>query len=444
MMKQIKLSLIPQPGAKPEFLAELALVNDDDDHHPSTSAAIADQHQPQERMMIWNQHLPSEIVLEAYTRESWAWKPSTDHWTATLTVQSVDGRNKLTGFLDYLKQRQKSAYGRFAPTGVFVVSYVQPSGNRSSSGASSRQQIAQMTCRVALDLTKIPKCNLKPATGESSGSHTDQPLRKTQPAAVSTAATATGKGGGFLGKLVGAQQRTNQHVVAARTKPVGDAAAAGTTTTTTGGIDDDDLMITPTTTATMNPPPTALRTSQQVLTQFRQAMQDKMLDFDLHEDEQEMKIELTLSAFTTGLSEQDKAQQRVTMEILKYMVYEAAEEVNEEWIAYKEPSEFMDEVTIAIYKEGAAPPEVLEEINKGELPDEVRGQQRALQEARHRQANQAEVRQKQQVEMDVHRNFDDEADAEEFSALNKNKRDRRTIEDYERERRGDASKQPRT
>ena len=68
------------------------------------------------------------------------------------------------------------------------------------------------------------------------------------------------------------------------------------------------------------------------------------------------------------------------MEILKYIVYEQAEEVNDEWIAHKEPSEFMDEATIAIYKEGEAPPEVLEDMNKADLPDEIKGQQRAIQQ----------------------------------------------------------------
>ena len=56
-------------------------------------------------------------------------------------------------------------------------------------------------------------------------------------------------------------------------------------------------------------------------------------------------------------------------------------------MAIKEPSEFMDEFVIAVYKEGAAPPEVLEELNKGELPDEVRGQQQAIQQERQRQVD---------------------------------------------------------
>ena len=89
-------------------------------------------------------------------------------------------------------------------------------------------------------------------------------------------------------------------------------------------------------------------------------------------------------------------------------------------------------IMIELTYPGAAPEEVLEEINKGELPDEVRGQQRAIQEERQRQANKAETRNKQQVEADAHRAMEDED--EEFSALNTNKRDRRTIEDFEREK----------
>ncbi len=129
------------------------------------------------------------------------------------------------------------------------------------------------------------------------------------------------------------------------------------------------------------------------------------------------------------------------MDVLKYMVYEAAEEVNEEWIAFKEPSEFLDEVIISIYKEGAAPPEVMEEINQGEVPEEVRGAQMAIVQERQRQAQYQEQKHLSQVKSEAIRNMgsvshggeDDEE--EEMDALNTKKRDRRTIEDYEREKR---------
>jgi hypothetical protein len=123
------------------------------------------------------------------------------------------------------------------------------------------------------------------------------------------------------------------------------------------------------------------------------------------------------------------------MDILKYIVYEAAEEINEEWVAYKEPSEFMDEIIIIIYKEGAAPDHVLDDMHQAELPDEIRGQQRAIQEQRAKAMQQAELKHKQQLDQQILANngggdFDDD-----FEVLNTKKRDRRTIEDYERGKR---------
>jgi hypothetical protein len=373
-MKQIKLLLAPQPGAAPEFLDDIALVN------PSPAV-----------LQFWTEHLSeSQIVLEGYTRDSWAWKPG-DVWT-TFTVTSATGRKKLPGFLGYLKQRQKSCYGRFAPRGLFVISYTQSHKNTEDQ---------KMDCRVAIDMSQVPKCNLKPLA---------KLVKPVKPAAAKQPAI---KGGGFLGKLVGAQQRTNHHIAVATAKkpPAVAAAKNGDSTGAAAAV-------------------TERRTAQQVLADFRQSMQDKMLDFDLSSEEV-LKVSLSVPEHTAGLSTEEKT--RVTMEILKYMVYEAAEEVNEEWVAHKEASEFVDEVTVAVYKEGAAPPEVLEELNKGELPDEVRGQQRAIQEQMHRQVNQAESRNHQEVQRDAHRFEEDEGD-EDFAVLNTNKRDRRTAEDYEKEK----------
>jgi hypothetical protein len=167
-------------------------------------------------------------------------------------------------------------------------------------------------------------------------------------------------------------------------------------------------------------------------------MQDKMLDFDMAPEEV-LKVPIQLSEHTACLSEQDRT--KVTMDILKYMVYEAAEDVNDEWIAHKEPAEFMDEAVIAVYKEGAAPAAVLEEINRGELPDEVRGQQRAIAEQRQRAVQTAESKVAQRTEI---RAVKEETQYEEdLEVLNTTKRDRRTIEDYEREKRKQQEKRSR-
>lgn len=373
-MKQIKMLLTPQPGAKPEYVDDLRLID--------ASPALID---------VWEKKLPDQIIIEAYTRDTWAWKPGSDWFT--LIVQSSTDRNKLPGFCDYLKQRQKSAYARFPPTGVFVVSYIQSKSSTDS---------FRMQCRVAVDMSRIPNCNLKALQGP-------------KPAIPPPMAKAPGrKGGGLLAKLVGAQERTNQHVAIASTKKQ-DVVQAHVPSSNTGSGGNTVA---------------SSRTAAEVLSSFRQSMQDKMLDFDLDENEDVLRVQVSLAEHVAGLPNDDKA--RVTMEVLKYMVYEAAEEVNDEWIAHKEPSEFMDEVTIAIYKEGAAPPEVLEEVNKGELPDEVRGQQRALHEERSRQVYKAESKTSQIVEADVHRQLDDDED--DLAVLNTSKRDRRTIEDYEREK----------
>ena len=88
----------------------------------------------------------------------------------------------------------------------------------------------------------------------------------------------------------------------------------------------------------------------------------------------------------------------------------------------------MDEVVISVYKE--APPEVLEEVNKAELPDEIRGQQRAIEEARQRAvAKQEADRDKQLQQMAMQ-----EDKEEEMATLNVHKRDRRTIEEIQLEK----------
>jgi hypothetical protein len=77
--------------------------------------------------------LPRELILDGYTREPWSlFTDDTGAWT-TICLRSVG--HKLSGFLAYLKERKKSAYGTFVlPTGedgFFVLPLDQPqaSGN---------------------------------------------------------------------------------------------------------------------------------------------------------------------------------------------------------------------------------------------------------------------------------------------------------------------------
>jgi hypothetical protein len=263
---------------------------------------------------------------------------------------------------------------------------------------------------MAWDISTIPGCPLKPPP--------PKPVHEVVAAAAAAKPPAPApaannnkpkrKGTGLLGNLVASQKRTNVHVQVA-SKP-----KKNETESASHGEDANG---------------SGKKSAQQVMADFRQSMEQKMLDFDLS-DEPMMKVKVNLAEQQRDLATmEDKA--KITMEILKYIVYEQCEEVNEEWIAYKEPSEFMDEVTIALYKEGEAPPEVLEEINKGELPDEVRGQQQALQAGRQKQMETKE--RSKELEMQRRALQERAAEEDDNEALNQNKRDRRTIEEIQRE-----------
>lgn len=366
-MKQIQLSLTPAPGAKPEFLATVETLEDVDE---------------------WNQ-LSSKINLEGYTRDSWAWKPSPGNWTELVCV-SVDGRNKLPGFIKHLKDRQKSAYGRFSPTAVWVVSYIQ----------KKAASVNEMSIRLCMDINKLKDCPLvkakKPVAAAPPTVKAPAPAAKPKP--QPSASSSSNKKSGLLGNLLGATKRTNQHMEKSA-KPKKAPVA-------TSAVADADA-----------------RTAQQVLSEFRQKMEEEMLDFDTC-GEIVVKTKIVLSDMQKGLNDGDKA--RITMDVLKYIVYEAAEECNEEWVAHKEPTEFMDECVVAVYKEGHAPDEVLEEANRVELTEDMRGEQYAIQEASKRK--QASVEAKVNEE-----NFKKaiQGQEDEMESLNTNKRDRRTIEEIQ-------------
>ena len=393
-MKEIQLLLVPEPGKPAQPLATLTV------HDPSPAVAAA-----------WDQvHQYSKtVVLEGYTRDGWAWKPEPLAWHSVV-VRSTDGRKKLPGFVKYLKDRQKCAFGRFllhGTTGIWVVSYIQK-------GSSTGNNEDCMECRISTDLTRIPGCTLS-ATPPNKQQQAKPPAAA--PAAAQAPLAAPGPkrtGAGLLGKLVGAQKITNQHVRNAKAPAPATAKIAAPTTTTMAVA---PIIMEPT------------KTAGTVLAEFRNDMEQRMMDFDISA-ESEMRINLSLAEHTAGLSVED--QERVTMKSLEYMVMEAAEEVNEEWITYKEPSEFMDEATIAVYKEGCAPPEVLEEVNKVEVPDEVIQQQKHEEEKRQRQMAAEHRKYGKALESGAHATLAEDEDGGE--ALGTNKRDRRTMEDLERER----------
>ena len=352
MSKQVQVFLIPSHGAKPEFLAVL---------EPSDKDGGIDE---------WDE-LPSKINLEGYTRDSWAWKPHVA-WKSQKCV-SVDGKNKLVGFVKYLKERQKSAFGRYSPTSCMVITYIQ-------------KDASEINVKFTSELSMIRDCPLVVKKAKTSVSEETKVTPKKQTAPIKS---------GLLGNLLGAQKRTNHHLQVVPAKK----AQASTTQ----------------------------RTATQVFAEFRAKMEQAMLDFDLS-SEVELFIKVNLADIHAGLSQD--AKEKVTMETLVFMVYEQADEVNEEWIANKEQGEFIDDVTIAVYKEGHAPEDVLEAVNKVELTEEMRGQQMAMQQARQKQVTKEE---RHTASMQKEKLKQEHNEDEDFSTLNTRKRDRRTIEEIQRD-----------
>jgi hypothetical protein len=410
-MKQIELRLIPTPGAKPEFLAKLQPT---DTNTPPP---------------IWDA-IPPLVVLEGYTRDAWALDTSTQ-WQS-LQVQSVDGRQKLVGFCKYLRDRKKTAFGSFRNSSsglkyMWVVSYKQ---------ASSQM----LTCRIA-PVDKIPGCPVKVKVKEVKAVMT--PVAAAAPklsaaaapppplaATTTTTTTIRKKGFGLLGNLVGAQKRTNQHLQSIQKQQ----PPLSTTTSATTNATDATSNNNNNNNNNGNPPAVELKTSGQVLAEFRQEMEQQMLDFDISSEPQ-LLVKIDLATKLKLLSKEEQQQGRVTMEILKYIVYEQAEEVNDEWIASKLASEFLDDVVVAIYKQGQAPIDVLEDLNKGDLPDEQKGQQRAMQQQQQKSEQMRAMKLNAVTQKQALKDHEQQGggnDEDNFAALNQNKRDRRTIEEIQK------------
>lgn len=116
----------------------------------------------------------------------------------------------------------------------------------------------------------------------------------------------------------------------------------------------------------------------------------------------------------------------------KQNFYQVGEVGIDRWIAAKEPSEFMDECTISVYKEGHCPEDVLEDINKGELPDEIKGQ------ARHLVESQSKAIQRKGKKEDEEMIKNSIVGEDNVMVLNSNKRDRRTLEQIQKDLQGES------
>mmetsp|Transcript_1823 Transcript_1823/g.3733 ORF Transcript_1823/g.3733 Transcript_1823/m.3733 type:complete len:138 (-) Transcript_1823:1895-2308(-) len=121
---------------------------------------------------------------------------------------------------------------------------------------------------------------------------------------------------------------------------------------------------------------------------------------------------------------------RVTMDVFKFTVHETVEEIGmDKWIAAKEPSEFLDECIFAVYKEGHCPPEILEDLNRGDMPDEVKGQTKFLAEAQSKAMQRRDKKKDEELARQGLMNKGSSGGV----VLNTNKRDRRTLEQIQKD-----------
>ncbi len=343
--------------------------------------------------------LPFEITLNQYSRDrSWIESPL---WKKA-TVKIVPGQERrYPGFLKYIQERQKSAWGTFHTTssnnkGIFLIPHTLKKEQQS-------HDIKQVYCHVGLDPRLLSQPTKPPQPPPQQKQQ--QQFTKTKPPIVTgnnnnnsrTTNNSSNKPSksGLLGNLLGAQRRTNYHM------------------DTTTGLKNQS--------STNNE--SENMTTGQVIAKFRNQIEDKLTKFQSSSDTFILKIPVSLADQTANLAPDEE----LTMDILKFIIHEQVEEVDDRWIAIREPSEFVDEASFVVYKEGHCPEEVLQEYNKGDLPDEIKGQQRAIRDV----SAKAEQKKLQKVQ----RNNEKSAHTTNTNittALNTKKRDRRTIEEIQR------------
>mmetsp|Transcript_51798 Transcript_51798/g.110118 ORF Transcript_51798/g.110118 Transcript_51798/m.110118 type:complete len:446 (-) Transcript_51798:301-1638(-) len=429
-MNETTILLSPSPGdpnAKPDFLA--------------TVEPLLPRRTPFT--------LPFELVLDGYTRETWSSGKGTeaaqnddgdqsndDEWKSCYLV-STDGRNRLPGFLKYLQGRKKAAVGKFeamddlpssTPGGggkaILVVPYDPPPipaedlpqgvdssqvmfvkylrdenivSKRSPEDVKRQQQQRLQQQKMQQQKQQQMMQQKKAQEMKQRLEMVQQKKSQSQRRAPAAPAPSSGKRGGLLGNLLGAQRRTENHLHVVRSKKASSDP--------------------------MNFDPTAGAAG--CINAFRTKVSEDLEKFKSDPATFVTKVSMNLASLVKSvpLEEMDK----VTMDVFKFTVHEAVEEVGmDRWIAVKEPSEFMDECTMAIYKEGHCPPEILEELNKGEMPDEAKGQAKHLAEA---QTKAMQKKGKKRDEEMVKKSLKEDN----VRVLNANKRDRRTLEQIQRD-----------
>ncbi|KAL3785296.1 hypothetical protein ACHAW5_008328 [Stephanodiscus triporus] len=421
-MNETTILLSGNPGAEPDFLA-------------TVEPAIPRRCPP----FV----LPFELVIDEYTREPWSSgrtdDPSVDDddgWRSCYLV-STDGRDRLAGFMGYLRDRKKAAVARFAaPIGdapggggggraVLVVPYDPPppvprddlpegmdasraifvkylrdenilGRDRTTQARTGQHKSMQAEKTQQQQQQQQPQQRThNNQTRQERGSQRQQPTGEKVITKPPRPAPSTGKGVGLLGNLLGAQRRTEDHLDMVRAKKASRDSSFDAGTGAAGCINA-----------------------------FRAKVSSDLEAFKNDRTSFSTKVHIELSSLVRSVPPDER--DGVTMDVFRFAVYEQVEEVGmDRWVAAREPSEFMDECVITVYKEGHCPKEVLEDMNRGELPDEIKGQ------ARHIVESQSRAVQRKEKKMDERMVKD--STAEDVVVLNTNKRDRRTLEQIQKD-----------
>jgi hypothetical protein len=407
-----------------------------------------------------NDDLPEQITLNRYTREKWCRHSSSasanntaDQKWKGLWLKCTDKRGRLPGFVKFLKGRAKAAYGKFESpypdevtgderTALLLVPFEQPLFP--SKEVLQKEDVSSVSdlifIKYCLDETEIltqtnntqPQIQQHPTKPKQQMRPVKQQQQQQQQQRPAVKQKSSLGGCGLLGNLLGTQERTNRHLQAVPTKrraesTISSLGSSGSATAPNNSMNGGSSQ------KAGNTGENFFSTSNQVVANFRTKIEKKLAAFE-SSTETQIKIPISQAEETRLLhSMEEKA--KVTMDVLKYIVYEQTEEIGQdEWVAAKEHSEFMDEAIIAIYKAGCAPEEVLEELNKGELPDEAKGQQRFMMEALNREEKK---KAKMVEENNMKRAF---GQNNEVKRLNNVKRDRRSIEEIQRDMMNDAKR----
>jgi hypothetical protein len=457
---------------KPDFLATVEpLVLHQSSSHAAASSLLT---------------LPFELIINEYTREPWSLgsssrrgseapktiandkKDNEDDWISCYLV-STDGRNRLAGFMAYLRERKKAAVARIPsethhngailvvpydpppiPTEIMMnvkdgnqllfVKYLKDASilqkNKESRKCSSSNNIGQSS-NDALPKTQHQDMKLNHQQKQQQQQQQQQKTNNqhlTAPQGQSTqhnqsSSTTTiittmvsggkkttkgGGGGGLLGNLLGAKRKTETALDMVRT-----STKKSSTATT-----DDDV-------TTLFDPTSAAG----CINTFRTKIMSDLTMFKSQSTVHVTKIPILLSTVIKPITSHDE-REKITMDVLRFAIYEQVEEVGEDtWIAVKEPTDFIDECIIVVYKAGYCPPEILMEMNKGELPTEIRGAVQYMAQAetkamerKGKKLQEAVLKNSGKMKDQQQQQFDDNV-----VILNTNKRDRRTLEQIQKD-----------